>query len=526
MITSEERITKPRLLAATRPAGTRRVDSAAEQARRERGERPRRSSAGRPPTRRPTSCSGSSAASARPTSTSTDEIDAGLLRDLSAPELSAAISEIDAADSILVVGVDPLHAMPILDLRLRKAIRQSGARVCVASERPTALDGGAEETARYAPGEAAAFLTALARHAISPDLRHRTPGGEPRTWRELCTPMRSAWRRSCGPGKTVIVWGERLARGRGGIAALAALREAARALNSDADGAGLIGVPDGGERPRRARGRLPGRAPAPASRPPTRAATSSRSSRACSTASSTASSSATPTRCATSPTAPAGPRRCAARAPSSRSRLRGCVDQGRRRDHPGRGATPRRRARSPTPTAACSGCAPRSRAPTRCARSGRCSPRSPPRSATRPRSARPPTRSRRSPPRSPSTPAITADEIGGRGVRWQEREAAAAFPRDGALPHLEKAAEPGAHGAGRTTGLRLGHLPRSVGRRGHRAQPGVAIPRAVAAGRDRARRRRASWARRRRRGRCALQRHVASRRGSRCATGSAPAPRS
>jgi NADH-quinone oxidoreductase subunit G len=43
----------------------------------------------------------------------------------------------------------------------------------------------------------------------------------------------------------VIVWGERLARGRSGVAALAALREAAKALNSDQDGAGLIGVPDG-----------------------------------------------------------------------------------------------------------------------------------------------------------------------------------------------------------------------------------------------------------------------------------------
>ena len=32
----------------------------------------------------------------------------------------------------------------------------------IASERPTALDGGAEETVRYAPGGAAAFLAALA----------------------------------------------------------------------------------------------------------------------------------------------------------------------------------------------------------------------------------------------------------------------------------------------------------------------------------------------------------------------------
>ena len=56
--------------------------------------------------------------------------------------------------SILVLGTDPLHSSPILDLRVRKAIRRNGARLAVATERPTALDGGAEAIARYAPGEA------------------------------------------------------------------------------------------------------------------------------------------------------------------------------------------------------------------------------------------------------------------------------------------------------------------------------------------------------------------------------------
>ena len=63
---------------------------------------------------------------------------------------------------MLLVGADPLNAMPILDLRLRKAVRHSGLRLVIASERPTALDGGAEETARYLPGEGAAFLAKLA----------------------------------------------------------------------------------------------------------------------------------------------------------------------------------------------------------------------------------------------------------------------------------------------------------------------------------------------------------------------------
>ena len=64
--------------------------------------------------------------------------------------------------SILVLGTDPMHTSPILDLRVRKAIRRNGARLVVATERPTALDGGAEAIARYAPGEAAYFLGELA----------------------------------------------------------------------------------------------------------------------------------------------------------------------------------------------------------------------------------------------------------------------------------------------------------------------------------------------------------------------------
>ncbi len=52
--------------------------------------------------------------------------------------------------------------MPIIDLRIRKALRRNGARLAVATARPTALDGGAAEAVRYAPGDAAAFLDELA----------------------------------------------------------------------------------------------------------------------------------------------------------------------------------------------------------------------------------------------------------------------------------------------------------------------------------------------------------------------------
>ena len=83
---------------------------------------------------------------------------ATLLR-LSQPDVSARVRDIDDADAILVVGTDPLHSSPILDLRVRKAIRRNGAKLAVATDRPTALDGGAQAVTRYAPGDAGLFLS-------------------------------------------------------------------------------------------------------------------------------------------------------------------------------------------------------------------------------------------------------------------------------------------------------------------------------------------------------------------------------
>jgi NADH-quinone oxidoreductase subunit G len=96
-------------------------------------------------------------------STASGPVDRQHLVELSRPDLSVPISALERADSILVVGTDPLHSMPILDLWIRKAVRRSAARLAVASERPTALDGGAVGVARYAPGNAGDFLEALAR---------------------------------------------------------------------------------------------------------------------------------------------------------------------------------------------------------------------------------------------------------------------------------------------------------------------------------------------------------------------------
>jgi NADH-quinone oxidoreductase subunit G len=145
---------------------------------------------------------------------------------LAQPSISAKVRDIDGSDAILVLGTDPLHSSPILDLRIRKAIRRNGARLAVGTERPTALDGGAVATARYAPGGATRFLSDLAA-GLRSDAEGRAT--------EIAELLRGAER-------VVVLWGERIGREQG---AVEALLELAEALNlSDEDGAGLLEVPD------------------------------------------------------------------------------------------------------------------------------------------------------------------------------------------------------------------------------------------------------------------------------------------
>jgi NADH-quinone oxidoreductase subunit G len=151
--------------------------------------------------------------------------EATVLRQLAQPAISAKVSEIDEADAILVLGTDPLHSSPILDLRVRKAVRRHGAKLVVATERPTALDGGAEAIARYAPGQATHFVSELA-SAI---------GGSENVASPVAETLRDA-------GKVVVIWGERIAREDG---AAEALLDVAKATSMGAtDGGGLLEIPD------------------------------------------------------------------------------------------------------------------------------------------------------------------------------------------------------------------------------------------------------------------------------------------
>jgi NADH-quinone oxidoreductase subunit G len=164
---------------------------------------------------------------------SSSPVDAGLLGDLSRPELGSRISDLDHADAILVIGVDPLHEMPILDLRIRKAVRRAGAKLAVASERPTTLDGGADEAIRYSPGDAASFVRALA-GALGAE-GYDTTGPFTKEAAAVAELLHGA------PDQTII-WGERLWRSPGAVEALHACARACQMHQRI--GPGLLEVPE------------------------------------------------------------------------------------------------------------------------------------------------------------------------------------------------------------------------------------------------------------------------------------------
>jgi NADH-quinone oxidoreductase subunit G len=186
----------------------------------------------------------------RAVASSSNPVDPGLLAELSRPELASKVRDLDYAGAILVIGTDPLHEMPILDLRIRKAIRRGDAKLAVASERPTALDGGAAvDAVRYAPGESAAFVRALAT-ALGGE---KPKGPHARGATAIAEHLLSV-------PDPVIVWGERLWRDEGAVAALA---DAARALKMHQSlGPGLLEVPEeSNARGLREAGCIPGAGP-------------------------------------------------------------------------------------------------------------------------------------------------------------------------------------------------------------------------------------------------------------------------
>jgi NADH-quinone oxidoreductase subunit G len=169
-------------------------------------------------------------------------LDGEQARALARLDLSAAVSDLDWAGAILVVETELLDEAPILDLRVRKAARRKDAQVVTATSRPGALDGIASAALRFAPGAAEAGLAALGAALAGgegvDDLARRA-GASADSVRAAADALRDA-------GAVVVLWGERLAYGGRGRQAIAALLALARRLGvGETEGAGLIEVPSG-----------------------------------------------------------------------------------------------------------------------------------------------------------------------------------------------------------------------------------------------------------------------------------------
>ncbi|HZN88138.1 MAG TPA: NADH-quinone oxidoreductase subunit NuoG, partial [Thermoleophilaceae bacterium] len=180
-------------------------------------------------------------------------------RALARPDLSASVSDIDHADAILVLDTELVEEAPIIDLRVRKAVRRYGARLVVASARPSTLDPNAAAALRFAPGAAEAAIGALASALGSPragsldelagkaraseGFRAGSPppnGGGPRSGADAVRAVADVLRDA---GDVVVIWGERVGAAEDAVEALLALAGALAIEGKDESG--LIEVPAG-----------------------------------------------------------------------------------------------------------------------------------------------------------------------------------------------------------------------------------------------------------------------------------------
>src|SRR4051794_17850584 len=132
-------------------------------------------------------------------------------RALADPTLQATVPDLEFAHTVLLVDCDPIDEAPIWDLRIRKGVRHRGAKLVVASARPTALDANAAATVRFAPGAGEGFLVALDA-ALSGDEGNlggaaSAAGTSGTAVRAFADALRAAGE------EVVIVYGERALRG-------------------------------------------------------------------------------------------------------------------------------------------------------------------------------------------------------------------------------------------------------------------------------------------------------------------------
>jgi NADH-quinone oxidoreductase subunit G len=160
-------------------------------------------------------------------------------RALAAPALQATIPDLEFAHTVLLLGTEPVDDVASLDLRIRKGVRRNGVKLAVATSRPSALDQNAKLWLRYAPGAEHAFLAALEAELSGAggvqELCDKADA-DPKAVAALAALLKD------GGDDVVIVWGQRI-----GSAPLPSLLNVAAALGlGEREGAGLIEVPVGG----------------------------------------------------------------------------------------------------------------------------------------------------------------------------------------------------------------------------------------------------------------------------------------
>ncbi|HUB74221.1 MAG TPA: NADH-quinone oxidoreductase subunit NuoG [Solirubrobacteraceae bacterium] len=207
-----------------------------------------------------------------------------LARALGDPRLQARTSDLEFAHAVLVLDAEPVDDAPILDLRMRKGVRRHGLKLAVASPHPSLLDANAALSVRYAPGAGAAFAAALAAtlaagaDAQDPKLDSlaQAAGAEPSAVRELAALLAGAGGDGAGggsaqgegsaerpPREVVVLWGERLTAGANGALGARSLLGIAGSLRMEGvEGAGLLEIPSSPNgRGLREAGVLPGAGP-------------------------------------------------------------------------------------------------------------------------------------------------------------------------------------------------------------------------------------------------------------------------
>jgi NADH-quinone oxidoreductase subunit G len=173
-----------------------------------------------------------------------------LQRALSTPAVQATVPDLEFAHAVVVLDCEPVDDAPILDLRIRKGVRRRGVRLAIASSRPSSLDANARLRTRFAPGAGEALLGALdaALGVAAGEARRDEVGRLAEAAGADADAVHALAGLLSGAGEDVVIlYGERLLSGpRADQAARALLNVAGRLrLTGGHEGAGLLCIPAG-----------------------------------------------------------------------------------------------------------------------------------------------------------------------------------------------------------------------------------------------------------------------------------------